>query len=126
MILARRDGEKGRVLRCSGTLGLGALLADTEPLDHSLVGLEIVALQVVEQSSALAHELEEPATGMVILAMYLEVLCEIRDAIRQKRYLHLGRARVGLVPAIALHDFPSTLLEHCHPALSVSVLSLCV
>src|SRR5262245_31518738 len=122
MILARRDGEKGRVLRCSGTWASWALLADTEPLDDSLVGLEIVALEVVEQSSTLAHELEEPATGMVILAMYLEVLCEIRDAIRQKRYLHLGGAGVGLVPPIALHDFPSTLLEHCHPALSVSVL----
>ena len=99
-----------------------ALFADAEPVDDGLVPREIAPLQVVEKSSTLAYELQQPATGMVILAMYLEVLCEIRDAIRQKRYLHLGGAGVGLVPAIALHDFPSTLLEHCHPALSVSVL----
>jgi hypothetical protein len=115
-------GRKGGCCDAAGRSGLGALLADAESLDDCLVGLEIVPLEVVEQASALAHELEEPATGMVILAMYLEVLCEIGDAIRQKRYLHLRGAGVGLVPPIGLHDFPSTLLEHCHPALSVSVL----
>jgi len=30
------------------------------------------------------------------------------------------------VPPIGLHDLARALLEHCHPALSVSVLSLYV
>src|SRR5262249_61575985 len=97
-------------------------LADAEPLDDCLVPLEVVPLEVVEQAPALAHELQQPATGMVILAMYLEVLREIPDAIRQERYLYLGEAGVGLVPPIGLHDLRRSLLEHCHPALSVSVL----
>ena len=65
-----------------------ALLADAEPVDDGLVPREVAPLDVVEESSTLAYELQQPATGMVILAMCLEVLGQIPDAIGQERDLH--------------------------------------
>jgi hypothetical protein len=88
MILARRDGEKGRVMQWSRDGSVRALLADAEPVDDGLVPREVAPLEVVEESSTLAYELQQPATGMVILAMCLEVLGQIHDAIRQERNLY--------------------------------------
>ena len=66
-----------------------ALLADAEPVDDGLVPREVAPLEVVEESSTLAYELQQPATGMVILTMCLEVLGEVDDPIGEKRNLHL-------------------------------------
>jgi hypothetical protein len=60
---------------------------------------------------------------MVILTMYLEMLGQVLDPIGEQRHLHFRRPGVGLVPPIGLHDLARALLEHCHPALSVSVFS---
>ena len=61
----------------------------------ALVAREVAPLEVVEQSPTLAYELQQPATGMVILRMDLEVLRQVHDPIGQERNLHLGRTRVG-------------------------------
>src|SRR5437762_3748111 len=101
----------------------GELLADPELLDHALVTLEVASLEVVEQAATLSHELEQPTTGVVVLAVHLEVLRQVPDAVGEERDLHLGRPGVARVPAVRLHDFRGALLHDCHPALFVSFVS---
>src|SRR5690606_11000855 len=87
--------------------GLGrenCLLADVETFDDGLVALEIDALQVVQQPPPLPHQLQKTATRVVILGVGLEVLGQIPDAVAEQYDLHLGRARVGLVPSVASQD----------------------
>src|SRR5215813_8317936 len=54
-----------------------ALLADTELVDQAVIALLVLALQVVEQSPALAHQHHEPPTGVVVLGVGLEVLRQV-------------------------------------------------
>src|SRR6266478_1306515 len=77
----------------------GSLLADPQPLDEALVTLEIAPLQVVEKPAPLPHELQQTTTGVVVLAMHLEVLGQVPDTIAEERDLHLGRTGVGPVLA---------------------------
>src|SRR2546426_5770438 len=93
----------------------GSLLPDPQPLDEALVALEIAPLQVIEKPAPLPHELQQPTTGVVVLAVQLEVPRQVPDAIAEERDLHLGRAGVGSVLAVCLHDLPGTLLDDCHP-----------
>ena len=48
----------------------------------------------LEQAPAAADEHQQAATRVVVLAVRAEVLGELVDAVRQKRHLHLARARI--------------------------------
>src|SRR5689334_15435997 len=61
-------------------LGSDALLADTEALDHLSVTVDVLALQIVQQSPALADKLEQSAARMMVLRVRLEMLVQIIDA----------------------------------------------
>src|SRR5438552_2349697 len=74
-----------------------SLLADAQPFDELPIPRGILRLQVVEESSALPDQLEQPAARMVVLLVGLEVLGQILDALGQERDLDLGRAGVALV-----------------------------
>ena len=77
------------------------LLADAEPLDQLGVAVGVLALQVVEQAAALADQLQEPAAGVMILDVCLEMFGQVVDAFAEERDLNLGGAGVGVVRAIA-------------------------
>src|SRR5262245_51914744 len=51
-----------------------ALLADAKTLDQLGVPIRVFALEVVQQTPALANELEEAAAQMVVLRVRLEVV----------------------------------------------------
>jgi hypothetical protein len=64
------------------------LLANTEALDQLSIPLRILALEIVEQATALANELQKTATGVVIFGVDLEVLGQIADTFAEKRDLN--------------------------------------
>src|SRR5262249_23722782 len=74
-----------------------ALLADAEGADELPVPIEVAALQVVEQPTALPDELQQTATRVVVLHVGLEVLGEVVDPLGEEGDLHLRRAGVALV-----------------------------
>ena len=74
-----------------------SLLAQAEPIDDGDVAIVLRALQVVEQPTSLADELQKTPSRMVVLRVLLEMSRQVRDAGAQQRDLYLGRARVGLV-----------------------------
>ena len=78
-----------------------ALLADSELLNHSLVALGVILLEVVEQATPLADHNEKAATRRMVLLVRLEMLVELADTFGEQSNLDLGTTRVGRVGAIA-------------------------
>ena len=54
-----------------GWSGIQRLLADAKALDQLRVALRVLALEVIEQAPALADELQQAATRMMILRVNL-------------------------------------------------------
>src|SRR5690606_17358802 len=59
------------------------LLPQVELLQNALVTLVRRALEVVQKTAALGDHHQEAATGSVVLAVLLEMLGELRDALGQ-------------------------------------------
>src|SRR5688572_8106108 len=91
-----------------------ALLADAEAADQLRVAFRILALQVVQQAAALADQLEQAPTGMVILGVHLEVLGEVVDPVAENGDLHFRRTRVRIVRAICPDDPALAVLRQSH------------
>ncbi len=94
------------------------LLTDTESGDDRTVSLDVDLDEIVEHRAALTDHLEEAATGVVILLVDLEVLCQVVDSLGEKSDLNLGRTCVTLVSSILLHDSSLFFFQHSfHPFL---------
>jgi hypothetical protein len=63
------------------------LLTNAEALDEFGVASGILALEIVEQATTLADELQQPTAGMMIFCVNLEVLGEVVDALAEECYL---------------------------------------
>ena len=80
----------GWAARPSGGVPLLPLLAaQAQLLDQGLVAIGAHTPEIIQQSPALAHELQQPAPGVVVLRVRLEVHRQLIDAFRDQRDLHL-------------------------------------
>src|SRR5262245_58698752 len=70
------------------------LAADAEALDQRLVASLVDTLDVIEKAAAGLNHLEQAAAGMVILAVALEVLGEVGDALGEDCNLHFRRTGI--------------------------------
>src|SRR5512145_322346 len=76
----RCRGEKGS--HRFGPLGPSNRLAtELELLDEHLVVLDVLVLQVIQQSATLADHLQEPTSRMVIVLVDLEVFGQTPDSL---------------------------------------------
>src|SRR5262245_7072739 len=91
-----------------------SLAPEAELLDQRAVGLEVLALEVVQEPAAPAHELEQAAARVVVLRVRAEMLGELVDPLRQQRNLHLRRPRVGVVLAVLADDVVLGFLGEGH------------
>jgi len=80
--------------REKSVIGASGSAADAVSSEHVAVTLDVFALQVIEQATTLTHELEQAATGMMILSVNLEVLGQVVDSLRHETDLHLGGAGI--------------------------------
>src|SRR6185437_2097870 len=96
--------DRGRRLRrdpgSAGASGSGGLAAKPEPCDDGPVARVVLLDQVREKATALAHELEEAAAGVVVLWKLPEVIREALDAFRQERHLDLRGAGVAILRGV--------------------------
>ena len=90
------------------------LAAQSEFLDQASVALQVALLQVVEQPPPTSDQLEQSATGVMILSMRAEVLGQLVDSTRQKSDLDLGRARVRIASAVPGDDFSFGFFGESH------------
>ena len=71
------------------------LLTQTESLNYGTIALDILTLEVAEQTTTLTYELHERAVGNVVLVVCLYMLCKVLDAISEESNLALARTCVG-------------------------------
>jgi hypothetical protein len=70
------------------------LLADTEFADHVAIAIRIVRLQVIQQTAALADQLQKTSPGSVILLVGFEMLGQFANPLTQNGNLDFRRAGV--------------------------------
>ena len=80
------------------------LLSQAELADDRAVTLDVVLLQVVQQTSSVTNHLLQTAAAVEILLVSLEVLGQVSDAVGQDSNLYLGRTGVALVGSVLLDD----------------------
>src|SRR5262249_17896689 len=90
----------GRRLAGATAVGCSRLSAQPQLLDQCPIAVGLGPPQVVQEASALAHQLEQPTARMVVLFVDLEVRGEAVDPLGQKRHLHFGRPGIGFVDAM--------------------------
>ena len=76
------------------------LLANPEAADQFRIAVGVLALEIVEQTPALADQLEQAAARVMILRVNLEMLGEIVDAIAEQRDLHFRGTRIAVVSLV--------------------------
>src|SRR3954454_24887955 len=81
-----------------------ALAAESETLDERAVARDVDVLEVAEQTTALTDHEEQTTTRVVVVLVLLQVLCEVFDALRQHRDLHLGGSGVTGVRRVLFDD----------------------
>ena len=77
------------------------LLTQTECLDDCTVAVDVAALEVVEQRTALTYETGEGTLGAVVLAVLLHVLRKVLDTEREQCNLAFCAAGVGSSLAVS-------------------------
>ena len=89
-----------------------ALLSQAELADDRAVTLDVVLLQVVQQTSSLTDHLLETATAVEVLLVDFQVLGQVSDAVGQNSNLYLRRTCVALVSSILRDDVVFEFLLH--------------
>ena len=90
------------------------LAAQSEFLDQAPVALQVTLLKVVEQPPTLSDQLEQSASGVMILPVSTEMLGQLVDSARQKGDLDLGRTRVRIASAVPGDDFSFGFFGESH------------
>jgi len=101
--------------RRGGTVGL---LSEAQFPDYQLITLEIVLLEIIEETPSRVHHLDQSVTGTVILPVIFQMFCEQIYPLRQKSHLHLGGSSVLLMTSEFFLDFFLWYPTHiCNPFL---------
>src|SRR6266436_6943112 len=80
------------------------LAAESEPSDDGAVARVVLLDQIGKKTTALADELEEAATRMVVLGKATEMVGQAPDPLGQERDLDLRRSGVTFLGGIPGHD----------------------
>src|SRR5205823_429152 len=96
--------------RSRGLKPEGDLLPDSEALDQIRIAVGVLTLQVIQQAAPLADELQQPAAGVMILRMRLEMVGEVIYSLTEEGDLDFGGTRVAVVRSIAADNFGLAVL----------------
>src|SRR4029453_5736658 len=84
--------------------GADPLLANAQRLTDRPVAVDVLALEVIEQTAALTDEHQQPTPRMMVLGVHLEVLREGGDTLGKERDLDLGGPGVARHAGELLYD----------------------
>ena len=90
------DFRRTPIFGCIST----GLLTQTESLHNGTIALNVLALQITQQTTTLTYETYERAVCHIVLVICLNVLCQVLDAVSEKCNLALARTGVGWTLAI--------------------------
>jgi len=80
------------------------LLAQTELLDELTVDVRLSGGQVVQEAATASDHLQKTRTGVVVLLVGLQVICQFLDALSNQSNLDLGGSGVAWVGLILLDN----------------------
>jgi hypothetical protein len=80
------------------------LFPNLQPQDHRAISLDILLLEIIEETSPLTYQFQKPSPGMMILCMGLEMFGQIIDPLAQDGDLNLRRPRIGNMSLVFLDD----------------------
>ena len=86
-----------------------ALLPQAEPGDEFAVGVDVLPLEVAEESVSLTDHHDETTPAVMIMLMVTQMASQVLDFGGQHRDLDLGRTRVLIVPTELAHDLATRL-----------------
>ena len=66
------------------------LFTQTKSCDKGTITLDILILQVAQETSSLTDQHQQTSAGMMIFLVYFQMLGELGDALGKKRDLYLG------------------------------------
>src|SRR4051794_19336242 len=122
----------GAHLRRRSAPGVVKLAAETESLDQRAVALHVLLLQVAQQPTTAADELEQSTLGVEVVLVDLHVFGQVTDAPAEQRDLDLGRPRVAVAGGVVVDDLlldgvveRHAVFSWCHPAPGLYRLSMC-
>lgn len=116
-IFARYEPDPVTGTGGGGSAGWGPqrwLLADAQRVDQVTVALFAAAPEVIEHPTALADQLEQAASRVVVFAVTLKVLGEVGNPFAEESDLDFGRTRVRLVLGELGDDFLLALRSEAH------------
>lgn len=67
----------------------GILPAESQPLYHASIPIDVLVLQIVEQATSLPDQFQETSPRMMILGVGLEMLSEVANALAEQGNLDL-------------------------------------
>ncbi len=85
-----------------------------------VVGLGVLAFQILHELSAFAHLFDESAARAEVLLMHAEVLGKVFDFRGENGDLHLRRTGIGFV-SLVLFDDPLLFLRRQHTRRNLAV-----
>ena len=91
------DGFRRETPGMPGVWGGSRLAAESEPSDDGAVARVVLLDQISKKATALAHELEEAAAGVIVLWKALEMVRQALDSLCQERDLDFRGSRVTLL-----------------------------
>jgi hypothetical protein len=86
------------------TFSLQELFPDPKTLNEFGVTVRVFALQVIQQSPALADQLQQAAARVMVLCVDFEVFRQIVDSLAQERDLDFWGPGVAIVCLVASDD----------------------
>jgi hypothetical protein len=78
------------------------LVPQPQLLNDLAVGIDVRALQVVEQTATLSVHLEQTTTTMMVVLVGAEMVVQLLDALGEERHLNTSRAGVSRVRPVFL------------------------
>src|SRR5712664_1750424 len=97
---------------------MSSLLAKPESIEQQAVPVAVRLAQVIQQLAATAHHSQQPATGMMVFYVGLEMIGQVVDARGKQCDLHFGRAGVGLRPLMFLQNLSPLARRYRHYSVS--------
>ena len=90
------------------------LFSEFEAIEDLAVFVGVFPLKVIQEGAPFGDEFEEPAAGVVVPDVVLEMVPEGIDALRQKGDLHLAGAGVVLFERVLFDDMGFRLFGQRH------------
>ena len=101
------------------------LSPDAELFDQPFVTGEVTRVQIVQQPTALAYQLEQTAPRMMILRVGTQMRGELLDSRRKQRNLNFRRAAVVGGTSVGLDYFPFAGYRKRHQEFLLFPIFLC-